>query len=113
MAKMIFEIDDKLEERFRNAILQRKGWKRGVLKEALIEAMNLWIEKDVLKNLKSKAEENITETDFKNIVNAIGSRGKAGITTLSELVHKPYITTSELEYITNTIEELSKQKESI
>lgn len=43
--KWIFEIDTKLDEDFRVAIGKNKGTRRGVIKEALEEAIKDWIEK--------------------------------------------------------------------
>ena len=111
---MIFEIDDKLEEEFRNTVFQRKGLKRGVIKDALIEAMNLWIKSDILKNLEEKAmDEKTMPLEMEQIVNSIKSQGKVGVYTLTKLIKKPNLVSSETDVINNAIQELSKQKESI
>lgn len=44
MAKMTVVIDDKLEERFREAIFKDKGMKRGNIHDAIEEAIEMWIE---------------------------------------------------------------------
>lgn len=44
--KEIVEIEDELDERFRKAIVERKGLHRGVIKEAFEEAIELWIEQE-------------------------------------------------------------------
>ncbi len=44
MTKIIVDIDADLNKRFRDAILKDKGWNKGVIKEALREAIELWIE---------------------------------------------------------------------
>jgi regulator of replication initiation timing len=44
--KMIFEIPEELEERFRQKIAERKGLHKGVIKQSLEEATRLWIELD-------------------------------------------------------------------
>lgn len=41
--KLIVEIDDKLDEDFRNTLVKAKGFKKGVIKEALEEALKDWI----------------------------------------------------------------------
>jgi hypothetical protein len=43
--KEIVELDDKLDERFRKTIVERKGLHKGVIKEAFEEAIKLWMEK--------------------------------------------------------------------
>lgn len=45
MGKVTLVLDDKLEERFREAIFKSKGMKRGNLQSAIEEAIELWIEK--------------------------------------------------------------------
>ena len=39
-------ISDELEKEFRELIFKKKGWKKGKLKEAVKEAVTLWIEKN-------------------------------------------------------------------
>ena len=43
MGKMNIVLDDKLEERFRKAVFDNKGMKKGNISEALEEAVDLWI----------------------------------------------------------------------
>jgi hypothetical protein len=45
MTKIIVDVDEGLNKRFRDAILKDKGWNKGVIKEALREAIELWISK--------------------------------------------------------------------
>lgn len=44
MTQINFNIDDKRLKRFQDAIYKRKGMKRGNIKEAIIEAIDLWID---------------------------------------------------------------------
>lgn len=44
MKKMIFEIDEKLDKKFRETVVKRKGLHKGVIKESLEEAIKQWIE---------------------------------------------------------------------
>ena len=44
MGKVTLVLDDKLEERFREAIFKSKGMKRGNMSEAFQEALELWID---------------------------------------------------------------------
>ncbi|HET8719829.1 MAG TPA: hypothetical protein VFM64_02410 [Candidatus Nitrosotenuis sp.] len=43
--KLIVEIDDKLDEEFRDTLVKTKGFKKGVIKEAMEEALQAWIDK--------------------------------------------------------------------
>ena len=43
MMRLLVEIDDALNKQFRDAILSAKGWNKGVIKEALREAIEDWI----------------------------------------------------------------------
>ena len=45
MGKVTLVLDDKLEERFRDAIYKSKGMRRGNIQAAIEEAVELWIEK--------------------------------------------------------------------
>lgn len=40
---MNFVLDDELEERFRKAVFERKGMKKGNISESLEEAIERWI----------------------------------------------------------------------
>lgn len=43
--KIIVEITDELDEKFRKAIINTKGLHKGVIKEALEEAIEDWIKR--------------------------------------------------------------------
>lgn len=45
MVKITFELEDKLNEKFRKVIVTKKGLYRGVIQESIIEAINDWIKK--------------------------------------------------------------------
>jgi hypothetical protein len=76
--------------------------------------MDSWTKQDILENLKKKAlNSSTTSIELRNIVDNIKTMGKAGIYTLSELMNKPILVQSELEYITKTINELNIQKQSL
>ncbi|WP_456328188.1 hypothetical protein [Archaeoglobus sp.] len=45
MARWTVTIDDELDKRFREVVAKVKGFKRGALKEALEEAIELWLQK--------------------------------------------------------------------
>jgi hypothetical protein len=52
MGKMNIVLDDRLEERFRKAVFEKKGMKKGNISEALQEAVDLWIESEAQKLVK-------------------------------------------------------------
>lgn len=43
MGKIIVDVPDKLEKRFREEIFRRYGMKRGNIKQAIKEAVELWV----------------------------------------------------------------------
>lgn len=49
MTKMIFEIDEDLEIRFRKTVADVKGLHKGVIKESLEEAVETWIKEQSKK----------------------------------------------------------------
>jgi hypothetical protein len=54
MGRLDLNIDDKLEERFRRAIFEKKGMKKGNLTKALEEAIEKWVKEQ--EELKKKSE---------------------------------------------------------
>jgi hypothetical protein len=65
MSKITFEIDEKLNQKFRKTIASSKGLYRGAIQEALIEGINLWIK--YTKTQKLELAKKDTMTDNKNI----------------------------------------------
>lgn len=62
MVKITFELEDKLNEKFRKVIVTKKGLYRGVIQESIIEAINDWIRKkqDNKKKTAKKDESHMT-----------------------------------------------------
>ena len=44
--KLIVDIDDKLDEDFRNIIVKKFGFHHGAIKKALVEAIQDWIKRN-------------------------------------------------------------------
>jgi len=44
MGKMNIVLDDEIEEKFRRAVFERKGMKKGNISKALEEAIQQWME---------------------------------------------------------------------
>jgi hypothetical protein len=45
MGKMNIVLEDELEQKFRKAVFESKGMKKGNISEALEEAIEIWIDK--------------------------------------------------------------------
>jgi Family of unknown function (DUF5678) len=86
MTRMNVIIDDKLEERFRKAIADTKGLRKGNISEALEEAIDLWIRSRV--SLVSLSDEpNIEQYRGKYVAienNKVVASGTNSIETLAE-----------------------------
>ena len=54
MGKINISLDDKLEERFRKAVFDSKGMKKGNMSEAFEEALEVWIS---LQNKKKRGDD--------------------------------------------------------
>ena len=54
MVKITFELDENLNEKFRKKIATSKGLYRGVIQEALIEAIVLWNKSNTPRKEKVK-----------------------------------------------------------
>jgi hypothetical protein len=71
-------------------------------------AMQLWIKNDALENIKKKAmNENVTRVEFKDLVDTLKSQGKVSMYSLSQLLYKPKLSTVEMQYVNETLRELS------
>ena len=58
MGKLNIKVKDDIDKRFRREIFNRKGMKKGNLKKAVEEAMNLWITTQTTSS-EEKNKENI------------------------------------------------------
>jgi hypothetical protein len=65
MVKITFELEDKLNEKFRKVIVTKKGLYRGVIQESIIEAINDWIRKKQ-DNKKKTAKKDESHTTINN-----------------------------------------------
>lgn len=111
MGRLDAIINDTIEERFRMEAIKRFGARKGNLSKALEEAMGLWIEKDVLENLREKAMRPDTLPSIRgNIVDAMKAHGMPATIALSELLKNPELLPSEIQYIVSAINELRTAK---
>lgn len=65
MVKITFELEDKLNDKFRKVIVTKKGLYRGVIQESIIEAINDWIRKKQ-DNKKKTAKKDESHTTINN-----------------------------------------------
>ena len=56
MGRLDLNIDDKLEEKFRDMVYRTKGMKKGNLTDSLEEAIDAWIEEEAQKLAKGKSK---------------------------------------------------------
>ena len=54
MVKITFELNDKIDEKFRKVVADTKGLHRGVIQEALEEAIQLWMAEQVKAKAKNE-----------------------------------------------------------
>ena len=63
MGQISFKIDEELDSKFRRAVFEKKGMKRGVMLESLQEAIELWITE---KNASLNKEVEVTSVTKEN-----------------------------------------------
>lgn len=49
MVKSTFEISDELDQKFRQAVATRKGFRKGALGEAIQEAIEVWLDPETTR----------------------------------------------------------------
>jgi hypothetical protein len=107
MGRLDAIINDTIEEQFRMEAIKRFGARKGNLSKALEEAMDLWVKKDALENLKEKAiSEHTLMKDRKTIVDSMKSYGMPATVALSEMMRHPMLVSDDIQYITKTINQL-------
>jgi hypothetical protein len=57
MGKMNIVLEDELEQRFRKAVFESKGMKKGNISEAFEEALEMWIKSTNKKEVRHKCQE--------------------------------------------------------
>ena len=67
MVKITFELEDKLNEKFRKVIVTKKGLYRGVIQESIIEAITDWMKKKKEYNKKKPAKKDEVNTVINNL----------------------------------------------
>ena len=107
MGKLNLIINDGLDDKFRLEIAKRLGMKKGNLTKAVEEAMELWINSDVVQKLKQKAmKSDTTITEMRDIVDTLKTIGRPALPALSDLLDKNYLTITETKTITEAIRQI-------
>ena len=87
--------------------IKRFGARKGNLSKALEQAMNLWIEKDALENLKQKITSPETSKREKiKLVDTMKASGMAATPYLSECLKNRLLLKDESSYILDAIKEI-------
>lgn len=101
------EIPEQLDERFRQKVFERKGLRKGNLTDALVEAIELWIEKDAISTLASAilSNRNITTVQLK-AAKTLRRFGRAAIPALSHVASQSFLPSSVQEEALKAIDEI-------
>lgn len=107
MGKLNLIISDELDDKFRLEVAKRLGMKKGNLTKAVEEAMEMWVNSDIMEKLKEKAmREDTTITERKDIVNTLKSTGKPALPYLGDLLLIKGLTITELRAINEAIRQI-------
>ena len=107
MGKLNVIISDGLDEKFRLEIAKRLGMKKGNLTKAVEEAMEMWINSDIMGKLKEKAmKEGTTIMEREAIVSTLKSIGKPALGHLGDLLLIEGLTISEMMTINDVIRQI-------
>lgn len=107
MGKLNVIIQDSVDKKFREEVFKRKGMKKGNLTEALEEAMQLWVNADVMQSLKQKAmKAGTTITERKDIIETMKTMGRWATPNLGDLLKVDSLTITETKAINEAIRQL-------
>lgn len=97
-------IPDELESRLRMKIIERFGGKKGDLQIAIEDAVKLWVESDVIKELEETATSNATTSLTKDkAIDTLGKMGKVSLNALSRISHNTNCTAFSKDKALETI----------
>lgn len=83
-------IPDELESKFRIEIIKRLGGKKGDLQKAIEEAVELWIESDVVTELEETAtSKDTTDLTKDKAVDTLERMGRVSLRALARISHHP------------------------
>ena len=86
MGRLNLIVPDDFEEQFRNEVFNRKGFRKGNLTEAIIEAMKLWMGRPHIEKLKKTVlDPNTLPTQKEESIEAIAMLGESAIGDLIDI----------------------------
>lgn len=110
MGRLDAIVNDSIEEQFRMEAIKRFGARKGNLSKALEEAMDLWVKKDTLENLKRKImSPETTKKEKIKLIDTMKASGMAAAPYLSECLKGPLVLSDDSSYITKAIQELIRR----
>jgi hypothetical protein len=107
MGRIDAEISDELESKVRMEVVKRFGGKKGDLQKAVAEALEMWVNSDVIQKLKQKAmKSDTTVTEMNDLVDTMKGFGRSALYDLSELLGKEGLTVTETKKINEAIRQI-------
>ncbi|MFB3888613.1 MAG: hypothetical protein ACE14S_03915 [Candidatus Bathyarchaeia archaeon] len=111
MGKLNVIIQDNIDQKFREEVFKRKGMKKGNLTEALEEAMQLWVENDVIKELEETAtSKNCKGLTHDKAISTLEKMGRAALPALARISHHPDATDMERDSAIDAIDNILRKQ---
>ena len=107
MGRIDAVISDDLETRFKMEIIKRLGGKKGDLQEAVEEAIKLWVESPVSKELEETATSKVnTAITHDKAIDTLRKMGRVALPALSRISHNPNCTAISRDKAIEAINEI-------
>lgn len=92
MGRIDAVIPDDLETQFRIEIVKRLGGKKGDLQSAMVEAIKLWIESDIIKELEKTATSEGKPSTQRLAIRSLIKMGEIALPALSRISNNTNVT---------------------
>lgn len=104
-------IPDNLETQFRMEIIKRFGGRKGDLQRAVVEAIKLWIESDIIKELEKTATSERRPSTQRLAIRSLIKMGEIALPALSRISNNTNLTDdSRDESLSAIIDILAKKR---
>lgn len=111
MGNLNLVISNDLDEKFRMEVAKRLGMKKGNLTVALEQAIELWIENDVIKELEIAAtSKSNTPITHDKAIDALGKMGSVALPTLTRIANHPNSTVISKDKALGLVDEILKSQ---
>jgi shikimate kinase len=111
MGKLNLIIQDNIDQKFREEVFKRKGMKKGNLTEALEEAMTLWTENDVTKELEETATSmNCRPLTRDKAIDTLRKMGRVAMPSLARIAHHTISADASKDKALDAIDEILKSQ---